>query len=831
MNDTGNGKDTPFFRTDKTALLIAGLALLFRWLHIAIIWNSDLIRVPIIDSAFYQAWASQIAHGGFVGEGIFFMSPLYPYFLGLLYSIFGVNAGLALLVQGLLGAATVYLVYLWVDGRLGRRYAIIASGLAAVYAPFIFYDGALLTSSLIIFLSALILYIADRTVERPTTLSLMSLGVVIGLSALARPLALLVVPVMWWMLFLKERTSSARRWFVMLAGTAIVLFAVGLRNLIVGNEFALTTSSAGMNFYVGNNPDATGLYWEAPFLTSAEPQFEDEDYRRVASEAVERELTTREAGDYWFRKALSGIIQNPGHYFNLVGAKQFYFWNRAEFANNVSIYLGRELSPILRYNPIGFWMLAPLGLAGLILFWRRKGLAESVLPIGWTLAYFIGGVLFFVSSEYRLPVVLPLLLGASFFLVAFIDYLREKKTESALRLAIIPLILLPFMNFRTNFIASGENARMDWFNIANTLLKMDEAKASTTRFENALAVDPYFEEAMLRLAEAYYRAGMIDSTIAIGKRAGLPNPDSILKLVQGSALQEAFALLNEGKLTKAMEEFNAAGYDPASAAAETTRVSRMHAARKAFESGNVQESLDHFMVLLATDTTREPAMYYNIAFLNFQLGRIDSAETFANKALALDSLNGPTSALLAKIYRSTGREGQAEDVLRRISPEGHDKDAMLATVRFEMDSLEALGQWEKALDVYLPYGRIFFDVAPEDKWRLGRLQYRIGNYDVAMKLFSEVEAAMIPDAAIGLYQGWTFTALGRLSEAESAFQKCLAADPERADARLALARIYYQRGQMDKSWKELDKMSNLKLLNGELEKSYKDLVDSVKARM
>lgn len=831
MNDTGKATDSPFFRSDKIALIIAGLALLFRWLHIAIIWTSDLTRVPIIDSAFYHLWAAQIADGKFVGEGIFFMSPLYPYFLGLLYSIFGINAGLALIVQSLLGAATVYLIYLWVDGRLGRRHASIAAGLAALYGPFIFYDGVLLTASLIVFLSALILYMADRIAERPSSLSLMSLGVVVGLSALARPLAILVLPVMWWMLFVRERASSARRWFVMLSGTAIILFAVGVRNLIVGNEFTLTTSSAGMNFYVGNNPDATGLYWEAPFLTSAEPQYEDEDYRRVASEAVDRDLTTREAGDYWFRKALNWVINEPGKYLKLLGTKAFYFWNRAEFANNISYYFGRDISPILQYNPVGFWMLAPLGLAGLVLFWRRRGAKEAVLPVGWTIAYFAGGLIFFVSSEYRLPVVLPLLLGASFFLVAFIDYLREKKTEAALRLVIIPLVILPLVNFRTTFIANGENSRMDWFNIANTLLKSDNAKAATLRFEKALAVDPYFEEGMLRLAEAYYRSGMVDSTLAVGKRAGLPDPESILKLVQGSALQEAFSLLNEGQLTQAMKEFSAAGYDQHAASAETTRVSRMNAARKAFEKGDVEQSLNHFLALLAADSLQEPAIFYNIAFLNYQLGRRDSAETFAAKALAIDSLNGPTSALLAKIYRDSGRDQEADQILKKISPEGHDKEAMLAMVRHDMDSLERVGEWEKALDVYLPYGRIFFDVVPEDKWRLGRLQYHSGNYDIALRLFSEVEAAMIVEPKVGLYQGWAQLAMGRISEAESSFQKALAADPEMVEARISLARLYLQRGQVDKSWKELDMLNRRKFTDESLQREIKGLADSIKAKI
>lgn len=831
MIDTTSNPNQPLIRFEKSAFLIAGLALLLRWIHLAFIWSSDLVRIPIIDSAFYHHWASQIAAGEFVGNGVFFMSPLYPYFLGLIYSVFGTNAGMALIIQSIIGAATVYLVYLWVEELLDRRYAIVSSALAAIYAPLIFYDGALLTSSIIMFLSAIILYLTSKALREPTTLGLMTIGGLFGLSALARPLALIPLALFGLLFFIKERNSSARRWLVLASGAGVVLFTVGLRNLIVGGEFTLTTSSAGMNFYIGNNPEATGLYWEAPFLTSAEPQFEDEDYRQVASEAVERELTTREAGSYWFRKSLDWAINHPIDYLKLLSIKTFYFWNRAEFANNTSIYLGRELSPILRFNPLGFWLLAPVGLGGLILFWRRKGLGVSALPIIWAVSYFIGCAIFFVSSEYRLPIALPLFLGAGFFIIEFIELLRQKKVENALKVSVLPLLILPFVNYRTEFIIRGENARMDWFNIANTLYKNDDPAGAAIRFERSLAVDPYFAEAMLKLAEAYYRSGKTEEAIAIGKRAGLPNPESILNLVQGSALHEAYARLNEGNLVGAMREFAAAGYDPSAASAETTKVSLLNAARKAFESGDVNKSLEHFHAILASDSTREPSIYYNIAFLNYQLGRLDSAVVFAETALEIDSLNGPAASLLQRIYRSMGKDAEAEKLLQRFSPDNKDRETMLTAIREVMDSLEVMGQWEKALDAYQPYGRIFFDVAPEDKWRLGRLQYRVGNYDIAIRLLGEAETALAMEPGIPLYQGWTFLGLGRLTEAETAFQRCLSIDPDRADARVSLARIYFQRGQIEKSWNELDKLSVMKFLDQNLETEYHTLLDSVKAKM
>ena len=60
----------------------------------------------------------------------------------------------------------------------------------------------------------------------------------------------------------RQRSVVLRaRWLsLILVGVLLVLFPVGLRNLLVGGEFKLTTSQFGPNFYIGNNPLADGSY-------------------------------------------------------------------------------------------------------------------------------------------------------------------------------------------------------------------------------------------------------------------------------------------------------------------------------------------------------------------------------------------------------------------------------------------------------------------------------------------------------------------------------------------------------------------------------------------
>ena len=51
---------------------------------------------PVIDEASYDTWARELAAGDWLGDEVFFQEPLYPYLLGVAYSLFGVDTSVAL---------------------------------------------------------------------------------------------------------------------------------------------------------------------------------------------------------------------------------------------------------------------------------------------------------------------------------------------------------------------------------------------------------------------------------------------------------------------------------------------------------------------------------------------------------------------------------------------------------------------------------------------------------------------------------------------------------------------------------------------------------------
>ncbi len=826
MNSPQDYKQDSIIKRFHLPLVLAA-AFTIRIVHLLFVKGNDLVRIPIIDSAYYHLMASEISHGNFVGDSIFFMSPLYPYLMGLIYAIFGSTPLWIVVFQIGLSVGTVYQHYKFTNKLINRRVAAIAALIAALYSPFIFYDSTLLTASLIMFLSSLILNYSHDSLSKDDSGALWKLGLTIGLSALARPLVLIFYPFLIFAHFQTKRKDWKKRSMTIVLATLVILIPLGIRNLIVGDEFVMTSSSGGMNFYVGNNADATGLYWEAPFLSSYEPWNEEEEYRRHASELVEKQLSNREASRYWSNQSLDWMINNPADYLFLLIKKSFYFFNRAEFANNVSYYYGKKVSPVLSLNPIGFWLICPLGLAGLILLWKHTGWRKSKLLWLWLMAYYVGALAIFNASEYRLPVVLVLLIGASFTISSLIDRFRQAQLEPALRIIALSLLFFPLINFRTSFTRSGENARMDYFNYGNTLLKLDRPEESIERFQNALLVDPYFAEGLHRLADAYYRTGQEDKAVEVGERIGLDDPASIIRILQNEAKFEGYALMQEGKLAKAMDEFTASGMTPEEAIAETTRISQLNHAKEIFQAGDKEGAIAIFKQIRENDSQIDPSISYNIAMLHFQNGDIDSAEFYATEVMDSDSMNIHGGYLLARIYKATNREDVAKKLIYRVNPEASRDTRLLKEIRINMDELTTVGKWLDALNEYGRYGKLGYEIDPEDKLRIGRLQLELGNHDQALELLLPLLDKYNSSSDLHYLIGRANMAAGQIDLGIEYIQKSIKIDPDFVPARILFARHYFGQGNIESAQKEIDAVSHLVISDQITRTQYIDLRDSL----
>ena len=104
------------------------IALLIRLFHLVQIEAIPLFYHLAGDGRTYDEWAQRIAAGDWLGTGVFYQTPLYPYFLGVLQIFFGHDLWLIRFFQILLGSLSCALIYL-----IGARLFSRAAGIAAAW--------------------------------------------------------------------------------------------------------------------------------------------------------------------------------------------------------------------------------------------------------------------------------------------------------------------------------------------------------------------------------------------------------------------------------------------------------------------------------------------------------------------------------------------------------------------------------------------------------------------------------------------------------------------------------------------------------------------------
>ena len=106
----------------KWIIVIFAAAFSLRLLYLIQIQSIPLFYHLAGDGRTYDEWAQRIAAGDWLGSGVFYQAPLYPYFLGALQITFGHNLWAIRIVQVLLGSLSCVLIYLAADGEISQAH-------------------------------------------------------------------------------------------------------------------------------------------------------------------------------------------------------------------------------------------------------------------------------------------------------------------------------------------------------------------------------------------------------------------------------------------------------------------------------------------------------------------------------------------------------------------------------------------------------------------------------------------------------------------------------------------------------------------------------------
>ena len=192
-----------------------------------------------------------------------FRAPLYPAFIGLIYSITGVGATrfiVVRLVQAVLSALLVPLTFylslrLFPDKKL---VAVIAAWIVALYPMLIIYPIGLATENLFFLLVLISLLLLLKAADDPRPKNFVLSGLFLGLAALTRSVVLPFagLAVLWMWIILKQKRGA-----IIIAITFLVLVTPWMvRNSILHNKLTGIESSMGYNLYVGYHPESDGSF-------------------------------------------------------------------------------------------------------------------------------------------------------------------------------------------------------------------------------------------------------------------------------------------------------------------------------------------------------------------------------------------------------------------------------------------------------------------------------------------------------------------------------------------------------------------------------------------
>ncbi|MBD3349207.1 MAG: tetratricopeptide repeat protein [Candidatus Eisenbacteria bacterium] len=451
---------------------------------------------------------------------------------------------------------------------------------------------------------------------------------------------------------------AANRFALVTLGLVLVIASVAARNYFVADDFVPIASQGGINFFIGNNSSSDGASAMLPELGT---DWEYEDAIRAAERAEGRSLGPSEVSAYWYRRGRRFLADRPGEAARLYLKKLVLFWDRHEIGSNKDIYYFGGMSPVFRtFSWLNFLVVAPLGLLGMIVSFRRR--PGAFLLSLFVLSYMLSVLLFFVNGRFRLPVVPALILLAVSGGAWLIERLRSRDLRRFATGAVFVVAVGLFVNADFYGTHVTEHAHTH-YSIGLTLAWKGEYEEAIEQYRAAIELWPGY-------ASAYDAMGR--------------------------------SLESVGRLEEALDAYSeAARRNPRLAEAP------MHAGVVLLRMGSMDEGIDRLREAVRRDPLLAEAHFYLGSTLAGE-GRLEEAEESFRKAVSAEPRLAEAWNGLGRVLEDTGRSGEA----LRAYETALSADPGLIDAHNNMAVLLArLGRYDRSIGMF----EAALEIAPDDE--------------------------------------------------------------------------------------------------------------------
>ena len=436
------------------AAYLFGAVLLLRVFALLRLTSSPFLLPARGDMHFYDDWAQRILGGGFTDHLAFYGLPLYAYVLALLYKIFGYSPFVPGLIQALLEGGTAVLIY-----KITRRLlqsskdpfvgstkmvpsAALIAGLAwGLFVPAQAYAVILMPTAWLIFVFWFVVWRIVRTDDALKATEYLLLGLLIGVTAMGVATILFLAPLLLAASFRKLRSRGRQFGWprpplaaaLLLCGIVMGASPCWVHNYFIARDPVFLSAHSGINFWIGNNPDANGYPRFPPGLHAGQAAML-QDSITAAEAAAGHPLKRADVSSFWSSKARSYIRSHPMEWSRLLLVKFRNFWSAFRYDDLSIVTSLREQNVIL--PGIYFGLVAAFGIPGMLLAWRRSPSSRWVIAA--ILLHMAALMPVFVTERYRLPIVPGLLVCGVFGLMPFWQSLIQARfSRVAIYLAIL----------------------------------------------------------------------------------------------------------------------------------------------------------------------------------------------------------------------------------------------------------------------------------------------------------------------------------------------------------------------------------------------------------
>jgi hypothetical protein len=297
-------------------------------LYVALFWAGEAVW----DGHYYDFGARRIAQGlGYSDDltvnGALLWHPWchypvgYSAFIGFFYRVFGDSPKVVATVDALTGAALAWVTWKLAGRAMSETRARLAGLVVALHPGLILYAGLEMSEPLAALTTLAAFWIAAR--DRRPMRGVVVGSLVLGVSALVRPQALLCVPFLGLLVPQFPRASGVTAAWGRRLGAAALACAVALvpvlpwtaRNCRVMDGCALISTNAGWNLAIGAFPRATGRF---------ETLHASDGCRDVTGQVQQDRC--------WFEYGVEQIRAAPRHWLALIPAKLGYTFDHESFA-------------------------------------------------------------------------------------------------------------------------------------------------------------------------------------------------------------------------------------------------------------------------------------------------------------------------------------------------------------------------------------------------------------------------------------------------------------------------------------------------------------------